>query len=68
MLLNKTSASGGTNTNAIQINDNNGNTVFRVAQDGTLTATKGSFAGTVEAPDGHIGGWKITAKDLRSDN
>ena len=66
MLLNKTSASGGTNTNAIQINDNNGNTVFRVAQDGTLTATKGSFTGTIEATDGHIGGWTINNTEINS--
>lgn len=41
---------------------------FRVDPNGTLTAVNGNFSGSITSTSGYIGGWKIEANQLSSNN
>lgn len=44
----------------------NANSEFIVYEDGSIIATSGTFSGTIEATEGHIGGYEITTEGLYS--
>lgn len=41
---------------------------FKVTKNGELTATSGTFSGTLESESGHIGGWTISGSSLTAYN